>query len=184
MTGTDTGQGVHDVFVSVGTDVHPFDRVVAWVDRWLAAHPGARVLVQYGTSSRPTLAEGDSLLPYDMVQSEMAGAGVIVTHGGPATIREALARGVRPVVVPRDPAFGEHVDDHQLRFTRMLEERGDVVRCVDEATFSATLDRAISEPGWLELKQSASGLRATEQAIARVCEILDEVMLGRSPTRG
>ena len=51
------------VLVVVGTDHHPFDRAVGWADEWAASHPDRRVLVQYGTSRRPTTAEGHDLLP-------------------------------------------------------------------------------------------------------------------------
>ncbi len=46
------------VLVSVGTDFHPFDRLVAAVDRWAAQHPEARVVVQHGRSRAPRHAEG------------------------------------------------------------------------------------------------------------------------------
>ena len=42
------------LLVSVGTDHHPFDRLVRWAGAWLAAHPGAvRCLMQTGTSAPP-----------------------------------------------------------------------------------------------------------------------------------
>jgi len=40
------------VLVTVGTDHHPFDRLVGWIDRW--APPGrVRLVVQYGTAVPP-----------------------------------------------------------------------------------------------------------------------------------
>ena len=64
------------VLVVVGTDHHPFDRVVGWADEWAASHPGVRVLVQYGTSRPPTTAEGHDLLPVgDLTALDVRGDG-------------------------------------------------------------------------------------------------------------
>ena len=47
------------VFVSVGTDFHPFDRLCRWVDAWLAdgGERVARCFVQTGTSTPPVHAD-------------------------------------------------------------------------------------------------------------------------------
>lgn len=129
------------VLVLVGTDFHRFDRLVGWVDRW-AADRGADVLVQHGSSRPPEVATGQPYLDWDKVQSEIAQADAVVSHGGPATIAEARKAGHVPIVVPRDPARGEHVDDHQLRFSRRLGASGLVTVADDEASLRAALDAA------------------------------------------
>src|SRR5207342_3032116 len=101
------------VLVQVGTDHHPFDRLVAWADTWAGAHPDVEVLVQHGRSRAPDVASGSAFLDRDTLTGLLESADVVVSHGGPATISEARAAGHRPVVVPRDPGRGEHVDDHQ-----------------------------------------------------------------------
>ena len=93
------------VLVLVGTDFHRFDRLVGWVDRW-AADRGADVLVQHGTSRPPEVAAGQPYLDWDKVQSEIAAADVVVSHGGPATISEARKAGHLPIVVPARPGPG------------------------------------------------------------------------------
>ena len=50
----------------------------------------------------------------------MAAADVVVCHGGPGTMSLAQRCGHRPIVIARDPALGEHVDDHQQRYTAKL----------------------------------------------------------------
>lgn len=178
---------VSDVLVSVGTDHHPFDRLVAWMDQWQSEHLNApvcgtggvcRVNVQYGTSTRPSTASGESLMTHSALQAAMANATAIVTHGGPATIRDARSAGLRPLVVPRDPAFGEHVDDHQIRFTRMLAERGDIVLCREKDQLFEALDQAMESNAWLRLEVGAGAVEITE-AIERVASILDEVIESR-----
>jgi len=46
------------VFVTVGTDHHPFDRLCAWADAWVSAarHPEIPWFVQSGTSRAPATA--------------------------------------------------------------------------------------------------------------------------------
>ena len=53
------------VFVTVGTDHHPFDRLCGWADAWVAAgrHPEVPWFVQSGTSAAPTHAPAARLHP-------------------------------------------------------------------------------------------------------------------------
>ena len=38
----------YDLVVSLGTDVHTFDRLLRWVEAYLEAHPKVTCLVQHG----------------------------------------------------------------------------------------------------------------------------------------
>ena len=129
------------MLVLVGTDHHRFDRLVDWVDRW-ASDSGADVLVQHGTSRPPQVATGLPYLDWHKMQSEIAAADVVVSHGGPATISEAREAGHMPIVVPRDPARDEHIDDHQQLFSRRLAASRLVTVVEDEAGLRAALDAA------------------------------------------
>jgi peroxiredoxin Q/BCP len=121
------------IFVTVGTHEQPMDRLMRALDALPAdARPaGEPLVVQYGWSTVvPTVGpvRAEKLLPFDEVQRCMAAARVVVTHGGPASILQALSHGKVPVVVPRDPAHGEHVDDHQVRFAERIAGRVVLVR--------------------------------------------------------
>lgn len=72
---------------------------------------------------RPLLARGLGIQPFDVLTDMAQSANAIITHGGPASVALALSAGHSPVVVPRNPALREHVDDHQLRFAAWLAER-------------------------------------------------------------
>jgi UDP-N-acetylglucosamine transferase subunit ALG13 len=113
------------VFVTVGTDHHPFDRMVDWVESWLSRDPDrVDCFIQFGSSRPPSLAAGERLVPREEMDERVATADVIVCHGGPGTIIDCLRSGTKPIVLPRRHASGEHVDDHQRRFARRLEEAG------------------------------------------------------------
>jgi UDP-N-acetylglucosamine transferase subunit ALG13 len=136
------------VLVLVGTDHHPFQRLVDWADAWFAAQPAGsvRCLVQYGTARSPTAAEGRAMLGHDDVERLLSAAAVAVAHGGPSTISEIRHHGLLPVVLPRSPVFGEHVDDHQQRFARALAGRGWIRLVRDEPSLRDAVDHSLAHP--------------------------------------
>lgn len=122
------------VLAIVGTDHHPFNRMSDWIDRWLAGAPApVRCLVQYGYSRPPRVAEGKNLLTYHETQALIGEAHAVVCHGGPATIMDCRRVGLTPFVMPRKHALGEHVDNHQVLFTRRIADAG-LIRLVDDET--------------------------------------------------
>ena len=80
----------------VGTDHHPFDRVVGWADDWAASHtPTVRVVIQYGTSRPPSSGRGPrSPAGRPSSNALMAEAAAVVCHGGPGTIMGAREAGL------------------------------------------------------------------------------------------
>lgn len=136
------------VLVLLGTDWHPFDRLVRWCDRWITDQPATdtRCVVQYGSSIAPKRAEGVAFFSAAEMAARIGSADVIVCHGGPATITESRHAGRLPIVVPRDSSFGEHVDDHQQLFAARMDEAGLVRMAKTRAQFFATLDAALACP--------------------------------------
>ena len=112
------------IFVSLGT-IQPFrfDSLVDAVRDLL--RPDDTVTWQLGATERddlPGVVEQE--LTAEAFDRLMADSDVFVTHAGVGTLMRALELGVRPLVVPRRVARGEHVDDHQLQVVRELVERG------------------------------------------------------------
>ncbi|WP_229399344.1 glycosyltransferase [Micromonospora okii] len=172
----------------VGTDVHHFDRLVDWLERWHAgradALPGVRLVVQHGRSRAPRLPEATPFLAHDELQRAMTEADLVVCHGGPATITEARRHGHLPIVVPRDPAHHEHVDNHQQLFARRLGAAGMVRLAESEADLVEALDKGVADP--LAYALAADPDRpdprvAAATAVGRIVE--DLVRAGREPKR-
>jgi UDP-N-acetylglucosamine transferase subunit ALG13 len=161
------------VMVTVGTDHHPFDRLVGWVDRWAAANPEHACAVQRGTSSPPTACHSEAYVGYDELRAAMAGAWVVVSHGGPATIMDARAVGRLPVVVPRRSDLGEHVDDHQVRFARWIAKRHQILLVEDEAALHLALDSAMAEPDRFRLDDHDPAIDA---AVRRFGHLVDGLL--------
>lgn len=134
------------IIVAVGTDHHPFDRLVGWIDGWAADHPAIDVLVQRGTSQPPSVCQSVELLPHPELCEHFAKSLAVVSHGGPSTVMDARMAGRLPIVMARDPRFHEHVDDHQLRFAEHLERHELAVVVADEDALRDALDSALADP--------------------------------------
>lgn len=116
------------IFVTVGTNEAPFDRLVEGVD---ALNLDEELVVQHGPSAiRPRGAECHDFLAFDQIVEFIRAARVVISHAGVGSVLVALANDKHPVVVPRLRQFGEAVDDHQLAFARRLHRDG-VLTCVE-----------------------------------------------------
>ncbi len=136
------------VLVMVGTDHHPFDRLVDWMDEWARNQTDGyvRVVVQHGRTHAPRTAEGRDFIPRRELDELIAEAAVVVCHGGPSTIVETRRRGLSPIVLARSAQLGEHVDDHQQRFVRLMSDRGMIRLISDRGELFHALNEAVVTP--------------------------------------
>lgn len=171
------------VLVVVGTDAHPFDRLMVWLERWYARRPEPPdLLVQHGHSRAPDVPGAVGFLTHEQLRVALEGAALVVSHGGPASIIEARRAGRLPVVVARDPRLGEHVDDHQQRFARRLAQADMIRLCASEPEFAAALDDGLAEPDGYRLAVDPADGLVREQAVAQVGRIIDELVRRRRRT--
>ncbi len=161
------------VVALTGTDHHPFERMVDWIDAAAARREDVRFVIQHGATRPPRVAEGSDFFAHDRLVALLSEASVVVCHGGPGTIMDAREAGHVPLCIPRDPLLGEHVDGHQQRFASLAGGSG-VVRLIASAeTFHHELENALAP------EQALRAVRATNQdrdaARARAASELDEV---------
>jgi len=168
------------VVALVGTDHHPFDRLVGWVDAWAAGARDARVVVQHGSARPPAHAEGVRVLPPEELSDLLSRATAVVCHGGPGTIAAVRAAGLLPIVVARDPSLGEHVDDHQIRFVRAADRAGEIRAVASDAALAAALDEAVAEPGTVRI---APGSRDVAATVERFGRLVDDLVTPRPGVR-
>ena len=179
-------QGDPLLLVTVGTDHHPFDRLVQWVDGWLATPGGCAAglhcLMQTGTSAPPTgsAAGWQDYLEFEVLQAAMRDAAAVVCHGGPGTILGARHMGTVPIVVPRRRRLGEHVDDHQVAFSRRLAAEGSVFLAETEADLHRLLDRVATEPAAFRARFEHRGTATAVRAFER---LVDDLVAGRPTPR-
>lgn len=161
-----------EVVVAVGTDHHPFDRLIDWVDRWAGARSDVTVLVQRGTSIPTEHCPSVDLLPHDELCRHFAGSTVVVSHGGPSTVMDARMAGRLPIVVARDPDRGEHVDEHQQRFAGHLDQHR-LARVVDDVeAFHELLDEALDHPERFAVPLDGAAIRGVDGFASKVDELL------------
>lgn len=143
------------IFVTVGTHEQPFDRLLSCIDHLVETGViTEEVVIQSGFSNyEPKHCRWSKLLPHKEVKELVEQARVIITHGGPASFMMPLLMGKIPVVVPRMASYNEHVNDHQVSFSRAVAERkgniilvedldklGDVLANYDEIVSGMPLD--------------------------------------------
>lgn len=154
-----------EIFMTVGTDFHPFDRVIEWLDLWAERNPQWRdtILCQHGASRPSTAGRAVDYLENEQMLALMRNSRAVITHGGPATVFEARRQGHVPLCVPRDPTLGEHVDGHQQRFARFLAREGLVRLCLTWEQFDEELTRAMTLPREELVGETLSAALASER---------------------
>jgi UDP-N-acetylglucosamine transferase subunit ALG13 len=119
---TDSAQ-IRRVVVMLGTMPYSFRRLV---DRLLELLPkDAEVTWQVGATPVDDLPINahESLAPAAL-NAAIASADVVVGHAGGGSALQVMEAGKTPLLVPREAAHGEHVDDHQLQIAKLLPELG------------------------------------------------------------
>lgn len=113
------------IFVTVGTHEQQFNRLIKKIDE--LKRDGIieeDVIMQTGFSTYESqYCKVKKLLTYDEMNEMYEKADIIITHGGPASFMKALELKKIPIVVPRQVQFDEHVNDHQVEFVKLVEER-------------------------------------------------------------
>ena len=163
------------IVVTVGTDHHPFDRLIAWTNDWLAQHPDQihGFFVQSGAASIIPACPSARFLETAQLNALLDEAEVMVCHGGPGSIADAWARGQVPIVVPRLRRFGEVVDDHQVDFCRKLADLGRIRLTQEPAGLAGLLDDAARDHTRFRITRPAADVDA---AVARFGELVEELV--------
>lgn len=144
------------IVVTVGSDSHPFDRLIDWVDDWVDERGGdVTLVVQHGQAHPPRHGQARPFIPYEELQQLIADAAVVACHGGPGTIDECLRAGLRPITVPRSRRFGEAVDDHQVTFTQLLERHQQAWLPESAGQLADMLDEALARPGFVATRHGS-----------------------------
>lgn len=122
------------IFVTVGTHEQPFNRLIECIDS--LKHDGViteDVIIQTGYSTyEPKYCMWKMFYPYEEMIKLVDEAKIVITHGGPSSFIMPLQVGKIPIVVPRKYEFNEHVNDHQVAFSRVMAERMGTICVVEE----------------------------------------------------
>ncbi len=117
------------IFVTVGTHEQPFNRLVKYIDELNIEN---NIFIQTGYCTyKPRNCQFEKMLSYERMLNYSEIADIIITHGGPGSIMLALQQNKIPIVVPRQHKYGEHVNNHQVDFTRRLEAENKIIAIYD-----------------------------------------------------
>lgn len=113
------------IFVTVGTHEQPFNRLVEYVDNLKRDNIiQDDIIIQTGFCTyEPKYCEWSKLYPYSEMIKNVKNARIVITHGGPSSFIMPLQIGKVPIVVPRQKQFNEHVNNHQVDFSKVVAER-------------------------------------------------------------
>ena len=134
---------LHRVVVTLGSQRgYGFRRLVERLVKVLP--PEAEVLWQTGATDVSGLPiEATPFLPADELSEAMSEADLVVGHAGIGSALCALEAGKCPVLVPREAARGEHIDDHQKEIaTELADSDIAITRAAEELELSDLLRAA------------------------------------------
>ncbi len=121
------------IFVSVGTHEQQFNRLVKEVDDLKGETAIVEdVFIQRGYSTYvPRFCAYKDMITYQEMIENINEADIVITHGGPGSIMLAFQYSKIPIIVPRKSSYGEHVNNHQIDFTRRLEQENKIIAVYD-----------------------------------------------------
>ncbi|MFR0544739.1 glycosyltransferase [Limosilactobacillus reuteri] len=113
------------IFVTVGTHEQPFNRLLKEVDTLVEnSIIKEKVIMQVGYSDYiPQNCEWYKFLSLQEMDKNIKKARIIITHGGPASFIAPLQINKIPIVVPRQEKYGEHINNHQVDFVQLIDDR-------------------------------------------------------------
>jgi len=111
------------IFITVGTEKFPFDRLLKAVDEALKNKKiQEEIFAQIGNSNyRPQLFLYKEYIDFDEMVKFINQSDIVVGHAGIGTTLLCLNLGKIPILFPRNATLGEHLDNHQIEFARRMD---------------------------------------------------------------
>jgi UDP-N-acetylglucosamine--N-acetylmuramyl-(pentapeptide) pyrophosphoryl-undecaprenol N-acetylglucosamine transferase len=114
---------ISKVVVTVGSLAFPFDRMLRRAAAVIPA--GAEVLWQVGSSDVSEIGiQARRTVPADELAAAIAEADVVIAHAGTGSALAAHEAGRCPLLITRESAYGEHIDNHQAQTAKYLSGLG------------------------------------------------------------
>lgn len=130
------------IFVTVGTHEQQFNRLIKKIDELKRDNIITEaVIIQTGFSTYvPQYCKWSKMLPYKEMLECVQNTRIVITHGGPASFIMPIQNGKIPIVVPRQYKFKEHVNNHQLEFSRhVAKTMGNIILVEDIEQLGKTI---------------------------------------------
>lgn len=115
------------IFVTVGTERFPFDRLIRAADVLSDELEGEEVYMQIGRATHRPRCPYQDFLSYGDIRAKVSQARIVIGHAGVGTLLLCAEFNKVPVMMPRLCDYGEHVDDHQSMFAERMAKKGAIV---------------------------------------------------------
>ena len=161
------------IFVTVGTHEQGMDRLFIQLDKLIeSGHIKEEIFAQIGYANYiPKNYKYKKMIGYDEMDEYVRKSDIVITHGGPGSIFHPLQYNKIPIVVPRNPEFNEHVDNHQILFTKRLDENSKIIGIYD----IETLNNSISN--YKELSKKCNSYSSSKnEFIKKFDKVISEIM--------
>ena len=121
------------IFVTVGSQKFPFDRLIRKVDQLVEDHTiTEEVYIQTGSSDYiPCHCRHQAFYDRDKFARMVQKCRILIKHGGVGIVVNEVKQGNKVIVVPRRSSYGEHVDEHQLQLLEQFHARNLIYACMD-----------------------------------------------------
>lgn len=132
------------IFVAVGTQKFPFDRLLKKIDKLIMANIiKEEVYAQIGHSMyKPKRYQYSNFLSKEEFELNINKCDILVTHSGVATIIDGLKHNKPVIVVPRLAKYGEHVDDHQIEIANSFSSQNYVIYADENMNLGYAISKA------------------------------------------
>lgn len=114
------------IFVTLGTVSYPFKRLAVFINSYAKEHPKEKIIIQQGYTQafvKLRNMELNRFLTVTEMVKKIKSARIVIAHGGEGSIYTILKYAKnKPIIFPRVPALGEHVDDQQIKASEFLSK--------------------------------------------------------------
>jgi UDP-N-acetylglucosamine transferase subunit ALG13 len=111
------------IIATLGTHPAPMDRLISALDEM--EQENEDIFIQAASFNLlPKKAKILPIMGFEEYKAHLEMADFIICHGAAATIHSIVESiGKTPLVVPRRQRYGEHVDDHQVKFAEFMTKK-------------------------------------------------------------
>lgn len=128
-------------FVTVGMQRFPFDRLIRAIDDLCAQGHLNNLHCQIGASTyQPKHGQWRSFFPFSTMLKYIRKSEVVIAHAGAGITVLCLQENKIPILVPRQKKWGEHVDDHQVKFAARMDELNKAVMVLEVENLMGALE--------------------------------------------
>jgi len=119
------------IFITVGTERFPFDRLLRAIDQMQDILEGELVFAQTGSGNYKPSCPQERYLSYSDFRNKLQEARIVVSHAGAGTLLMCKEMRKVPIMMARRKFYGEHVDDHQKMLAERMAERQQIILAKD-----------------------------------------------------